>query len=197
MNKPRRDADEDIEINVTDTICHLSTPGDPHHCALSMAIQAAFGKRKVIGAETLRTVCEIEFRTEIVRYRIYGVLQQAITKYDRTHVFTPGKYTLHKMNRAWTLPMIAARNEVYGDRRPYDERVKLAEKLHIPPPPDPKYPPKRRKAAGRRHRIIQVRRRGSPGYVPPAPRSFGKGTASREAQAPLESLSFLPERTKQ
>jgi len=166
--KIREDAVEDLEITVTDEICQLATPGDPQHCAFSMAIQAAYGRRVVLGVETLRTVCEIEFRDKKRRHRVYGKLAKAITNYDRTGIFPPGKYTLHAMNPAWTLPMIAVRNEVFGDRRPYEERVRLAKKFDIPPPPDPKYTAARRRGAGRRHKIIQVRRRGSPGYVPPA-----------------------------
>ena len=168
--KGKVDATEDLQITVTEMICRLSTPGDPKHCALSVVIQLALG-RSVKSVRTLRTICEIELRDEIRRHRVYGSLARAITAYDSTGIFPPGTYTLHRMNPAWTLPAVKAKNEAWGDRRPYEERVRLAEKFGVAPPPSPSYSKGRRVGAGRRHKAIYVHPRGSPGYVPPSARA--------------------------
>jgi hypothetical protein len=164
--KPYEDATEDLEINVTRTICSAATARDPFNCAASLAIRTVLG-RQVRACEVLRNVVKVELRKSWRRYRTSTALKEAITTYDRTGQFPEGKYILKAMPHSWQLDVVKVKNMVWGDRRPYDERVKLAKAAGISAPPDPKYSRNRRDKAGLRHPVRHVRPRGAPGYAPP------------------------------
>lgn len=84
------DANRNVQVEVTASDSKLSKPKAPDSCAMAKAFC-----RTHDGAIVSLAVAYLIDGNKAVRYRVPGSVSRELVSFDRSHVFSPGSYSLY------------------------------------------------------------------------------------------------------
>lgn len=121
------DADDDLEIEVTQKDVRQSVKKDHHGCALAVAMHH---EKKCTGAIVSASVAFVIKGDKAIRYSIPERARKEIVSFDRGASFEPGEYTLKAPKSSYRLGHITGGNgPSSGKRRILRRTLGIRERL--------------------------------------------------------------------